>query len=416
MTRLVCFALWASLFIANPAVALDFPKGDPVELGFNPAKFAELDQTLLSKIDAGQFPGAIVLVVRNGKAAHFSVLGKQTADGSAMQEDAIFRLYSMTKPIVSVAVMRLIETGELSLDDPVSKYLPAFRSMTVATGELDADGKMATVPAAREITISDLLTHTSGLGSRLRGKGPVQAALRKARVYHQSIPGDESAAKLAATPLRRQPGEMFFYGHSTDLLGTIIETATGKPLANVLQELVLTPLRMNDTSFQVIDPAKHNKIAEPFPDDKFAGKFPLFDVTKAYPYQSASAGLVGTTNDYARFCQMLLNGGELDGSRVLSAESVNAMLTDHLGDIDGGMLAPFNLGFGYGFAVFRQNGRTGAEGTSFWGGGAGTTFWVDPKNSMFGVFMVQSAQHGREARNEIRPYVYGGLQGHVPAK
>jgi CubicO group peptidase (beta-lactamase class C family) len=414
MTLFKPFLLAVALAASGPALALDFAKGDPAALGFDPAKLQALDASLEAKIEEGQFPGAIVLVVRDGKVAHFSMLGQQTAEGPAMSEDAIFRLYSMTKPIVSAATMRLIEQGLLSVDDKVSKYIPAFAEMAVATGEVDAEGKMETVPAVREITIHDLLTHTSGIASRTRTKGPVGDAYRKERVFDRSVSGMESAEKAASIPLQLQPGERLIYGESTNLLGVVIEEATGKRLGEVLDDLILGPLQMTDTRFRITNPADKARLAEAHPDDKFRGKFPLFDPTKDYLLQSASYGLVGTVNDYARFCQMLLNGGELEGARVLSEESVDTMLSDQLGGIHAGFLQRFKAGFGYGFLVAGLNTESAAKGLNMWGGAAGTTFWVDRKNEMFGVFMIQSAQNGRKARNEIRPYVYGGLAGHQP--
>ncbi len=322
------FGLFLFAFLqAEPASASSLQAGDAARLGFDPAGLSALDARLQAEIDRGGFPGAVLLIAREGRIAHLSTLGRRTPDGAPMGADSLFRIYSMTKPIVSVAALALVEQGKLDLDQPLGDLIPAYATTRVATGALDANGAPETVAADRPITIRDLMRHTSGLTYGFFGQGVVREAYRKAAADSAGLSNVAAASHLASLPLEHQPGTTWEYSRATDVLGAVIEIAAGAPLADVLDALVFTPLGMDDTVFTVSDPAEHPRIAEPYPDDRI-GRHPLFDPREERAQKSGGGGLMSTVHDYARFTQMLLNGGELDGVRVLQADT-DATMTRH---------------------------------------------------------------------------------------
>jgi CubicO group peptidase (beta-lactamase class C family) len=344
-----------------------------------------------------------MMVARKGKLVYASALGvRDPKSADPMRADAIFRIYSMTKPIVSVAAMVLVEDGKLQLTDPVSKWLPAFKDVKVST-----DG--GEVAAQRVMTVQDLLRHTAGLPyGELTQNAAIKDALARAGLFKPGVidfdvrdmTGAEQVERLTRIPLLYQPGTTWEYSLATDVLGRVVEAASGKRLGTFLGERVFTPLRMTDTAFWVPE-TKRGRVAEPFDKDPIAGAaIRLIDVSKEPGNDSGGAGGVGTAGDYLRFAKMLANGGVLDGQRVLSRPTVRLMTSDHVGSRvslaatpGGAVLGASTYTFGLGFAVRPSDGIApvpGSAGDFNWGGYAGTTFWVDPKEQLVAVFMVQS--------------------------
>ena len=392
----------AGLALALSAVAAsaaDLPSASPESVGLSSERLARIGKALAGEIEKGQYPGAVVLVARKGKVAYFEAFGTlDPATGKPMTKDAIFRLYSMTKPYTSVAAMMLVEEGRLRLTDPVSKYLPAFARLEVSVASADpATGavKYTNVAADREVTIQDLLRHTSGLvyGS-FTANAKIKELYAKEGVDWKDVTPAEQIERLAKVPLAHQPGSTFEYGLSVDVLGRVIEVITGAPLGQFLEERIFKPLAMTDSSF-LVPQEKVSRLAQPFATDPATNTpIALLDVTVPQKNDAGGAGTAGTAADYARFLQMMINGGQLDGVRLLSRTTVRYMTSDHLGDAKGAgsvALLP-GMGFGLGFAVRRENGLfevTGSAGEYFWAGAAGTGFYVDPKEDLICVWMTQ---------------------------
>ena len=375
------------------------PTAEPETLGFSPERLARIATVMQHEIDIGQYPGAVVLIARKGQVVYHEAFGKLDPAGSTpLPKDALFRIYSMTKPFTSVVAMMLTEEGRLRLTDPVSKYLPALAKLQVSVESTDpATGKKTytTIPAEREITIQDLLRHTSGLvypGFTFNAQ--VKERYTEEKVDWKDLTGEEQVQRLAKVPLAHQPGTTFEYGLSVDVLGRVIEVVTGKPLSQAIAERIFEPLGMADSSFLV--PAdKRSRLAQPFAIDP-ATKTPiqLLDVTVQQKNDAGGAGAASTAADYARFLQMMINGGQLDGKRILSRTTVDYMTADHLGTIPsaGVVSLPPAIGFGLGFAVRRTTGLfevTGSAGEYYWAGAAGTGFYVDPKEQLICVLMTQ---------------------------
>jgi CubicO group peptidase (beta-lactamase class C family) len=292
--------------------------------------------------------------------------------------------------------MMLVEEGRIALADPIAKYLPEFKDMKVGVEKLGPDGKLALelVPAQRPITVQDLMRHTSGLTYGLFGDNLVKQAYRDAKLFAGDFDNAEFSKRIAALPLMLQPGTTWEYSHATDILGRVIEVVSGKSLYQFVKERILDPLGMKDTSFYVTDAAKYSRVAEPFANDRFpAGN--MFDPRVAAKWEAGGQGMVSTAIDYARFLKMLLDGGVFEGKRYLSPKTIAFMTTDHLGSIGrvNFFILPPGYGFGLGFAVRLTEGISfvpGNVGDYFWTGVGGTDFWVDPKEKMFVVFMMQS--------------------------
>ena len=360
-----------------------------------------MSRALRSEIEAGKFPGAVALVARKGHVVYFESFGvRDPASGAPMGKDAIFRLYSMTKPFASVAAMMLMENGNLLLSDPVAKFLPQLAKREVSVSQLDpATGKVvdSVVPADRDMTIQDLLRHTSGLvyGSFTPNQ-QIKELYAKNGVDWANVTPEEQIERLGKVPLAHQPGTTWEYSLSTDVLGRVVEKVSGQPLGRFLDEWVFGPLKMPDTSF-VVPAAKLGRLAQPLAIEPSTGQpIKLVDVTVPPKNDAGGAGSASTAADYARFLQMLLNGGQLDGRRLLSPTTVAFMTSDHLGPMKivplGGVGTGY--GFGLGFAVRTTPGIAGVSGSVGeyrWGGAAGTAFWVDPKEEMITVLMLQGA-------------------------
>jgi CubicO group peptidase (beta-lactamase class C family) len=353
------------------------------------------------------------MVARKGKLVYHEAVGMQTAS-TPMSEDTVFRIYSMTKPLVSVAAMMLVEDGRIQLTDPVGKFLPGFDKMQVSVGTKTPEGmSYATVPAERPMTVQDLLRHTSGLAyGEITQNAPVKDGYEKIGVYSKDLDFDarnlapaDQVAKMATVPLAYQPGTTWHYSLSSDMLGRVVEKASGKRLDAFLQERLFAPLKMKDSGFWVVS-AKMPRVAESLEKDRFAGRaFPLVNVSAQPANDSGGAGGVSTAGDYLRFSQMLMNGGRLDGTRVLSRTTIKLMTSDHLGNFIATPMQPGELllgtkgySFGLGFAVRSGDGVAGVAGSQgefMWAGYAGTYFWVDPKEQLTAVLMTQAASPQR---------------------
>jgi CubicO group peptidase (beta-lactamase class C family) len=386
---------------------------EPDEVGLSAERLERLSAIFQREIDRKRLPGVVALVARRGKVAYCESLGvRDPASGASMSQDTIFRIYSMTKPIVSVAVMMLLEQGRLLLSDPLHKFLTAFSDMKVARyGER---GDVELIPAERPITIQDLLRHTSGLTYEFIGTGPVPALYNTAKVFRHDQTNAEHAATLAGLPLAYQPGTRWDYSRSTDVLGRVIEVISGQSLREFLNIHLMEPLGMVDTDF-FAPPEKQDRLAEPFSSDPDSGEpVRLINVRTPPRFESGGGGLVSTVMDYARFCQMLANGGCLGSARLLSRKTVEFMTADHLGGIKGtsDLLAP-GYGFGLGFTVRLVTGPAqvpGSVGHYGWGGIAGTTFWVDPLEDFFAIMMMQGPGQRDYFRPLFRGLVYAAFE------
>ena len=386
-----------ALVWALPADARSLTPVTPESVGLSSERLALIGTTLQAGVDADEIPGAVVLVAQRGGVAYYEAFGyRDKATGDAMRKDAIFRIYSMTKPIVSVAAMTLHEEAKLYLSQPISVHLPAFKGMRVGPHF---------EPAARAITVQDLLRHTSGLTYAFIGSGAIKNLYKQAGMaeFELDMSIAEYAERLAELPLLYQPGTVWDYGRSTDVLGALIEAVSGTTLDAYMRERVLVPLGMSDSGFWVPESERH-RVAEPLSDT-------LIDITAPPAMLAGGHGIVSTVMDYARFCQMMLEEGSLDGVRILGSETVAYMTADHLGDINRGgtvYLPGPGYGFGLGFAVRTHAGRSrwpGSVGEYFWGGYAGTYFWVDPTKEMIVVYMMQSVKQRGHYRMILRNLV-----------
>jgi CubicO group peptidase (beta-lactamase class C family) len=387
------------------------PTATPEEVGFSRSALDRLSRALSERTAAGNIPGAVALVARHGKVAYHHNFGRLgPASEQPMGTDAIFRIYSMTKPIVSVAVMMLWEEGRLLLSDPISKFLPAFAHTQV--GVVSGDGYTPTAPTT-PITVQDLLRHTSGLTYEFRGTGPIHRAYAEARIARLKPTNADQVDELAGLPLLHHPGTVWEYSRSTDVLGRLVEVLSGQALGRFLSERVFIPLGMSDSGFWVPE-AGQGRIAEPFPKDpEFKVDVALLDVRRPAIFESGGGGMVATAMDYARFLAMLLGNGRLGLTRLLGRKTIELMTSDHLGIIKGAPdLLPPGHGFGLGFAVRTHVGMApfaGSVGNYYWGGAAGTTFWVDPAERLFAVLMIQAPQQREHYRVLFRDMVYAAL-------
>lgn len=400
--RLLCAAFVACGAAAAAAdLTTPLPQAAAQSQGFSPARLERVTGYLQSAVDQGQYAGAVTLIARRGRIVQWQGLGyRDVARSAPMQRDAIFQIYSMTKPITSVAALLLLEEGRLTLDDPVSRFLPEFARMQVLEGETDDSARMR--PAARPITIRHLLTHTAGFaaGEKLRG-----AAVERLNAAHlDDSPSVQAfAAALAALPLANDPGVRFSYdGVSTQVLSRVIEVVAGTPLDEFLAKRLFTPLRMLDTGFSV--PAgKRERIVDMTSTDEAGrlvkastGLHAPGEMLKRYP--SGAGGLYSTAGDYVRFCQMLLNGGELDGVVILGRKTVELMTANHLGQLSP-PVNEFNDGEGFGLGGYvvldpARRGQLGSVGQFGWSGAAATWFLIDPQEQLVAILMMQHLPRG----------------------
>ena len=396
--------LLAIPWLASIAQGGELPKVDPAEVGLSASKLAELRLALKKLADDGKIAGGVAVVVRHGKVAFVDAFGQRDrATEAPMREDAIFAIASMTKPITCVAAMTLIERGKLGLDDPVAKYLPALAGVRVLGDPKDdkPDGP-STVPLARPILVRHLFSHTSGFAYG----GILSADLRLGKAYEKAGVQDrnlkdlaEQVTRLATVPLAHQPGERWTYGLSHDVLGRVIEVASGKPLDQYLKETIFDPLDMVDTSFSVA-PAKRDRVATIYRTGLLGG--PLIPLARFYgseTFFSGGGGLFSTARDYARFGQMLAGGGTLEGVKILKADSLAQMTTNQIGENNALGLFKYGLGFGLEMGPPLDGGKPELA-TYFWAGFFSTNFWVDPKKDLVAVILTQvlPTNHGNAQR------------------
>ena len=401
---------------------LGLGKGAAEEVGMSSQRLEKITQAF-SKVAADKMvPGAVVMVARDGKVVYENAFGSLTPKGDTpMTKDAIFRIYSMTKPLMSVGMMLLVEDGLVELTDPLSKFLPAFKDVQVST----PDGDVAPL---RPIQIQDIMRHTAGLAYAELTKNPkvkeamFAAGLGKKDIEYDArdLSGPEEVERLAKIPLIYQPGAQWEYSLAVDVQGRVIEAVTGKRAGQFLAERVFKPLRMDDTGFWVPQ-EKLSRLAGAFDVDPASGKsFPVIDVSKEPGNDFGGAGGVSTASDYLRFCQMLLNGGTLDGVRVLSPSTIRLMTSDHLATLVSNPQAPGELllgskgyTFGLGFAVRMADGIAGVPGSAgefMWAGYAGTYFWVDPREGLTAVLMTQAPSPTRAYyRKLLKQLVYQSI-------
>ncbi len=394
---------WSAPKALDPAVS-SIVAGDPVALGFDPAKFAAPRAGLAGDVAAGKIAGAYLLFGRHGKVAFQQGFGVQGPGQTApMTDKTIFRVFSMTKPIVSVTAMTLVQEGKLDLDAPVSKYLPEYANLRV----WQADG--TTVPATRPMLVRHLMSHTSGLiYGFIQPTTPISKAWAVGGENRNDLKARDYARLIAALPLRSEPGTAWYYSRSTDVLGAVVEVAGGKPLDVLVHERVTGPLGMTDTAFFQPE-SRRARFAEPAHSDAAV----FYDYARPTALLSGGGGMSSTAEDYLRFVLMLAGGGEYRGVRILKTETLARMRQDETTPEmrKAGLFFPGRgMGFGLGFSLVEDDTvqRPGA-GTFSWWGIAGTEFWVDPKNDLFMVFMVQSRELAMDYQQKNRAWIYDAL-------
>ncbi len=425
MVRLAAAAA-LGVVLALPAGAQGIPKvQSPEEVGFLSTRLKRLSDRLNEGVKNNELPGAVVLIARNGKIVMFESYGFRDKDAKvAMTNDTIFRIASMTKPIVTLAAMMLMEEGKLTLADRVSMYIPAFADTKVAVPKKKDDGtvEMVLEPQYRPMTVHDLMRHTSGLTYGAVGANPVKQSYLDMKVADRSQTNAEMADKLAKLALLYQPGTTWEYSMSTDVLGRVVEVASGMPLDKFIEERITKPLKMGDTGFEA-SADKKARGAKPMKEGPKNEVPSIPDVTEKFNWRSGGGGMVSTAADYARFLQMFANGGQLDGVRLVSRKTIDLMTADALPpDIKMGAdmfrfealepSARMGQGFGLGFAVRNVQGVNplpGSPNDYFWGGAYGTYFWHDPRERLYVVFMMQSPQARLRYRFLMRDLVYQAM-------
>jgi CubicO group peptidase (beta-lactamase class C family) len=431
MRALLCGALLLASFLflaASPSLAEDRFASEgtfdiPAGAHFSQQKLARIGDFFRKEIADGKIPGAVVLIQQHGKPVYREFFGVRDPDTNApMTADTIFRLHSMTKPITSFAAMMLVDQGKLKLDDPVSKYIPSFAGIKVGVekgGESETKS-LELVPPARPVTVRDLLLHTSGITYGFYGNSLVRTAYGKADIYDGDFNNKEFADRIARLPLEHQPGTVWDYGHSTDVLGRVIEVVSGKSLLGFERDAFLGPLGMTDTAFFVKDKAQQAMLAKPMAWDRDfrTGRQNRPDTYREW--ESGSSGMISTLADYTKFAQMLLNGGEYDGRRYMSAATFRDMASDHIGK-DSGVGRDYlyfpgdGFGFGYGFAVRTDAGNAkppppGSLGELKWDGASGCYFIIDPKQDLFFILLEQTPSERQRIQRSLKLLVYEALE------
>jgi CubicO group peptidase (beta-lactamase class C family) len=378
----------------------------PEAVGLSSERLTRIGTALKAEIGKGRIPGAAVLISRHGKVAFWEAFGERDpAAHTKLAKDDLFRIYSMTKPICSVAVLMLAEEGKFILSDPIRKYIPALSKLQVATPK---DGGLALEPTHSDITIQDLLRHTSGLSYGFRATH-IKGVYEEAEKGINDKSNTEVMKLLGTLPLAFHPGSTWEYSRSTDVLGALVEAISGRPLGEFLRERILSPLGMKETGFHVPE-AKWSRIAQAGPDPDTHQPQAMLEVRHPRAFESGGGGLVSTAPDYLRFAHMVLNGGELEGVRLLSPRTVAWMTSDHLGTIARGneYIPGAGYGFGLGVAVRGAAGISpvhGSAGDYHWSGAGGTFFWIDPREQLIGIFMLQAPSVRQYYRQLIKSLV-----------
>ena len=410
---LVAMVAWVLLSIPLPAAQFGPPPNAPLSAD----KLARIDDFLNNQVAQGKIPGAIVLIQRHGKPVYFKWFGKRDVDaGIDMTPDTIFPLHSVTKTVTSFAAMMLVDRARIALDDPVSKYIPSFANMKVGVERTDETGRpvLDLVPLRRPITIEDLLLHTSGITYGFYGEGLVKAAYDG--IYLGDFDNAGFAERIAKVPLAEQPRTLWDYGHSIDVLGRVIEVASGQSLYQFEKSELFDPLGMASTKYFLTDPAERARYAQPLRGDRHVERNAL-DVTR---WESGGAGLVATISDMARYGQMLLNGGTLDGKTYVGPKTFAAMTTDHIGPGSGVARNFFyypgdGFGFGYGFGVRTDPGNAvppppGSPGEFKWDGASGAYIVVDPAQDMFFVLLLNAPSGRWHVEVNVKKLIYDAFE------
>jgi CubicO group peptidase (beta-lactamase class C family) len=422
---LAAAAVWLSLICAAVALAAELPTAAPADVGMG--RLERISRMFKADTEAKRIPGAVVMIARNGRVVFHEAFGvRDPATGAPMEKDSIFRMYSMTKPVTGVAVLMLLEEGRIRLTDPISKYLPALKNPKVAVETVDAQGRRvaSTVPANREITIQDLLRHTSGI-TYGAGNSAAEQTMTKAGIgiqlagtdgkpLSERLTDQQVVEEIGKLPLMFQPGTSWEYGRSIDVLLALVEVVSGQRADAFMAERIFKPLGMTDTFFNV--PAdKRDRVAQPGPDPDTGETAKLTDVTQPRIFLGGGEGLLSTASDYMRFALMLASNGEGNGVRLLSRKTVELMTSDHLGPAlsQGPNFAPGpGYGFGLTVAVRTQPGMApyeGSVGEYNWGGAAGTAFWVDPKEKLVPIMLIQAPGQRLYYRFAFRGLVYQSI-------
>jgi CubicO group peptidase (beta-lactamase class C family) len=404
---------------ASAEGTFDIPPG----AHFNPQKLERVGDYLRDQIANGKIPGAILLIQQHGRPVYHESFGVQDVVSKApITDQTIFRLFSMTKAITSVVAMTLVDEGKLPLEDPVAKYIPSFANVKVGVEKKADDGTttLELVPPNRPPTILDLMRHTSGITYGFYGDSLVRKAYRAANIYGGDFDLAEFAERIAKLPLHNQPGSLWQYGHSTDVLARIMEIVSGKSLLGVEREKLLDPLGMKDTAFFVTDPEKQKLLAQPMPNDSDFRVGRENDPTVPKKWESASGGMVSTMSDFSKFAQMLLDGGKFEGKAYLSPKAFELMTTDHVGPGSGVQRDYFyfpgdGFGFGLGLAVRTDPGNAkppppGSLGELKWDGASGCYFVVDRKQDMFFVLLEQTPSQRQPIQKAVKQLIYEALE------
>lgn len=430
------------------ALARELPEANPARVGLSADRLERLTRHMQQAVENGVMVGGVAMIARNGRVAYEQTYGHADREPSRpMTEDTIFRIYSMSKPITAVAVLMLYEEGEFFLNDPVARYLPELSDLEVAVSTADGEDTRSTSDgtssrsegdgdpsqagetreAGRQPTIRDLLTHTAGFSYGVFGNTEVDQMYRQAELLSDDLTLQEFVTRLGQIPLQYEPGTRWHYSVAVDVQGRLVEAVSGMKFGDFLKQRIFDPLGMVDTGF-IVPEEKSDRFAELYspagtpsdPAEAFQAASTSTELVEAdesldegykpgAQFQSGGGGLVSTASDYLRFSQMLLNGGELDGVRLLSPKTVELMTTNHLGDIPMGRPG---VGFGLGVAVALDQGligELGSEGEYNWGGAAGTRFWIDPEEQLIGVFMVQSIPHRTRLGSEFKTLTYQAI-------
>jgi CubicO group peptidase (beta-lactamase class C family) len=418
--------LISGVLLTMAAIPSAFAEGSfdiPVGAHFNQQKLQRIGEFFRGEIANGKIPGAILLIQQHGNPVYHEFFGvRDVATRLPMTDDTIFRLYSMSKPITSVAAMMLVDAGKLRVDDPVAKYIPSFAEAKVGVEKKDDSGEkvLELVPVNRPITIFDLMTQTSGIVYGFYGDGMVRRLYDKARIYDGDFDNAEFAERIARLPLAVQPGTLWDYGHSTDILGRVIEVVSGKSLLHFEQDNLLGPLGMTNTGFFVSDPAKYKMIAQPMPDDSDFKVGVDSNPENVRKWESGGGGMVSTMADFARFSQMLLNGGSLNGKQYLSPKAFALMASDHVGPGSGVGHDFFyfpgdGFGYGLGFGVRTSPGNAkppppGSLGELKWDSASGCYFVIDRKQDMFFVLMEQTPSERMRIQAAVKKLIYEAME------
>ena len=411
--------LFISFFYTSIFLAKDHTLSTvrPIEVGLSQNRLNKIDVVFKKSIENKEIPGAVIAISRYGKTAYLKAFGLQSPNNETpMSINSIFRIYSMTKPIVSVAAINMTENGTIYLNENIEKYIPSFSDMQVAIINKLADGQesISLIKAKNQIKIHDLLRHTSGLTYGVFGKSPAKKELKKSSIGNLNIRNislEEYVNKLAKLPLAYNPGTTWEYGRSIEVLGRVLEVASKSSLDVLLKEKIFSPLNMNDTAFYV-DKKNFHRIAEPFKEKQPE----LINIKNKPLFLTGGHGLVSTVSDYMRFCQMMLNKGKAGNKEILSKKIVEYMTSNHLGE-NISRDTPYYLpgqgyGFGLGFAVRENAGISswpGSKGEYFWAGYAGTYFWIDPKEELIVISMTQSVTNRNHFRMLLRNLVYQAI-------